>query len=126
MKIAKSDRDEALASLRAALPPGTIVYTILRHVSRSGALRVIDLFVIEKGEPRSIAWRAARAIGEGYDNKLNGIRISGGGMDMGFELVYQLGRELYPQGFAVKGVGRNGDRSGHDSDGGYALKHRWM
>ena len=47
-------------------------------------------------------------------------------MDMGFALVYELSRELYPKGFKVAGVGRNGDTSGHDKDGGYALKQRWL
>ena len=45
---------------------------------------------------------------------------------MGFEIVYNLGRKLFHDGFKVEGRGRNGDMSGHDNDGGYALKHRWL
>ena|ERR1035437_1828097 len=50
----------------------------------------------------------------------------GCGMDMGFHLVYNLGRTLFPEGFKVEGRGRNGDASGWDKDGGYALKQRWI
>lgn len=44
-------------------------------------------------------------------------------MDMTFEVVYELGHYLYPKGFKLsKGqYGRNGDTSGYDKDGGYAL-----
>jgi hypothetical protein len=73
-------------------------------------------------------------------------------MDMGWELVYTLGCYLWPEGFGIKGklplgrtcrpatkekaalavskgaefYGRNGDTSGWDDDGGYALSHRWL
>ena len=56
----------------------------------------------------------------------DGIKIGGCGMDMGFAIVYALGRKLFPEGFKVNGRGRNGDTSGWDNDGGYALKHRWL
>jgi len=81
-----------------------------------------------------------------------GVTMTGCGMDMGFHLVYTLSRTLYPDGFGVEGEGpmghtvrpptkdkaaaavalgftfrgRNGDTSGWDNDGGYALKHRWL
>ena len=68
---------------------------------------------------------------------------------MGFEVVYNLGRQLFPKGFGTVSYGgicpqtkeeaerlvatgktsfcgRNGDKSGWDNDGGYALKHRWL
>jgi hypothetical protein len=78
-------------------------------------------------------------------------------MDMGFAVVYDVSRRLFPDGFGVKcysdectfrpsskeeaatcndglekGItphkfyGRNGDPSGWDNDGGYALNHRWI
>lgn len=83
-----------------------------------------------------------------------GARIDGCGMDMCFEAVYRLGRKLWPDGFGEmpadrgggacgvrpetteeaklqraagwKFRGRNGDTSGWDTDGGYALKHRTL
>lgn len=115
---------------------------------------------------RGIGWLAAKAMGDEMDRERPGIRVSGCGMDMGFHLVYNLGRTLYPEGFApsdsgirpidgklvnvnigrgrdagsmtqaemnslaAKGWkftgGRNGDQSGWDTDGGYALKSSWL
>jgi hypothetical protein len=78
-----------------------------------------------------------------------GLVFGGCGMDMAFSGVYSLGRALFPEGFGEagktpdakpvkrppnkavaaryvkKGIvfrGRNGDASGWDCDGGYALK----
>lgn len=76
-----------------------------------------------------------------------GLTLGGCGMDMVFHGVYSLGRALFPDGFGTEGTkpghkprransrqhaarmvragwifrGRNGDASGWDSDGGYAL-----
>lgn len=77
-------------------------------------------------EVRSIGWMAAKAMGDTFDSERQGIKISGAGMDMGFALVYNLGRTLFPKGFKVTGSGRNGDTSGHDRDGGYALNQEWL
>jgi hypothetical protein len=80
------------------------------------------------------------------------LKVGGCGMDMIFHVVYSLGYVLFPGGFGIpcgkcgiraltldfasrlRGLvcggggahefwGRNGDRSGWDDDGGYALKH---
>jgi len=72
-----------------------------------------------------ISYLAARLL-DMNRGKSGGIKIGGCGMDMGFELVYCLGRKLFPDGFKVKGIGRNGDTSGWDKDGGYALKYNWL
>lgn len=105
---------------------GDTVWCVLKHVSSSGMFRVIDLVVIRKNKPLHIAYAAADILGLKFDKARWGIQITGAGMDMGFEMVYQLGRKLYPRGFKVDGRGRNGDMSGWDNDGGYALNHSWL
>lgn len=65
-----------------------------------------------------------------------GLTVGGCGMDMGFHLVYNLSRVLFPSGFECIGKGcpsndhSNGDRNyephRHTGDGGYAIKHRWL
>lgn len=81
-----------------------------------------------------------------------GIARGGCGMDMVFDLVYSLSRTLFPDGFGVDGElphghkirpetrdmaaravdagakfrGRNGDKTGWDTDGGYALNKSSM
>jgi hypothetical protein len=115
-------KEEAIKYLRDELKPGDTINTILRHVSRSGMSRSISLF---HGD-QDITYFCALAMGDKIDQKNGGIKASGCGMDMGFSLVYNLGYCLFPKGFKVDGIGRNGDTSGWDNDGGYALKHRWL
>lgn len=129
---------ERLLEAPGALTPGTTVYTILRHVSRSGMLRCIDLVVLEDGQPYEITYNAARAMGDRIDDKTGGIRVSDCGMDMGFDLVYNLGRTLYPHGYDCPGeLCQSNDHSNHPrparvagsmhhNDGGYAFRHRWL
>ena len=130
---AEKDRQEAIASLRKMLKPGDTVRTILRHRSSSGMFRVITLAIIGKdhnGKPDifCIDGKVCEILGYKYNTKHDGVPVSGCGMDMGFHLVYNLGRALFPKGFILpKGKsGRNGDTSGRDNDGGYALNHRWL
>lgn len=115
-KAQQQERDEAITRLREWLKPGDTVYCILRHVSRSGMLRVIDLAATVNGETVNIGRTAAVAMADPYDYDRRGIRIPGAGMDMGFALVYNLGRTLWPSGYGCTGAGcgsndhSNGDR----------------
>jgi hypothetical protein len=115
-------REQAREDLRQMLKPGDKVYTVLRHVSTSGMTRRISLFVMCKGEPACIDWGASIAMDD-KQHKDGGIVVSGCGMDMGFHLVYNLGRTLWPNGTDKPHGTRNGRP---DTDGGYALKHVWL
>lgn len=152
MSKSKSDADKqaAIARLRSVLNPGDTVYTILRHVSRSGMQREISCLAFDRnvlwdaemsarGYTRqtrdkmvadkiaregimTIDYEVSRAIGARI-GKHGGIVVGGTGMDMGFHLVYSLGRALWPDGTP----GPHGTRNGQpDSDGGYALNHVWL
>lgn len=123
-KAQKADQEAAREELRAMLKPGQKVYTILRHCSRSGMQRVIDLKIIDKdGDHLHIGPKAAIAMGDRYDYRRNGIVAGGCGMDMGFNLVYNLGSYLWPKGTGKPHGRRNGEP---DTSGGYALKHEWL
>jgi hypothetical protein len=71
-------------------------------------------------EPRRISHLVARAVGYGFDRDRMGIKSSGGGMDMGFEAVYNLGYALWPKGV------KSGYAGKPETDGGYALRHEWF
>lgn len=128
---------EAIERLREWIKPGDTLYTILRHVSRSGMFRVIDVVKINGPEETlTLGWNVAAALGMGYDHEREGVRISGCGMDMGFEIVYNLGRVLF-EDFRCTGKGcqsndhsnertRNYRKGRKHSDGGYALRQRWL
>lgn len=117
-----AQRAQALETLREHFKPGQTVYTILRHVSSSGMSRDISIVTIEGGEVRQWDYAVACVLSESLA-KSEGIKVSGCGMDMGFHLVYNLGRTLWPDGTPEPHGTRNGQP---DRDGGYALKHRWL
>jgi hypothetical protein len=125
--IVNTQQDAALTRLRELLPPGSKVYTTLKHKSRSGMMRHITLAVVDKEGIRDISWDVAKVL-EYKQADNGGIKVGGCGMDMGFHLVYSLGRRLYPDGFklAPNQYGRNGNTSGFDNDGGYSLRHEWL
>lgn len=172
-KHKQSEIAAAIAELRETLKAGDTVYTVLRHVSRSGMMRLIDLYIMDGGEPRRITHLAHRAdVGGGYDDKREALKMSGCGMDMGFAAVYELSRKVFKDDHSFTCIGADcpsndhsnaycNERQGqcvkcnkpigdseftrrsrrHDykvcsaecatgdwihSDGGYALRHRWM
>ena len=124
-KATKAEQEQAKEQLHRILKPGSTVYTILRHVSRSGMSRVISLLVESDGRIINIDWAASKLL-EGYNDRHGGCKASGCGMDMGFALVYNLGRRLWPDGFETwPGYWRNEPKD-FDNDGGYALKQQWL
>jgi hypothetical protein len=127
-KTSKAEREEAIAKLRQWLKPGQTVYTVLESVSPSGMSRWIRIVLLEtddKGMPYATHpnHAVATALGLRQDRKHEGMRIDGCGMDMGFEIVYQLGATLWPDETPKPHGIRNG---WPDRAGGYALKHRWL
>ena len=100
-----------------------MIFTRLNHVSASGMTRWLDLFVIRDNEPLRLTWSAAAATDYTYCDRRESLKIEGCGMDMGFSAVYSLGRALWPDGTDSPHGTRNGEP---DTDGGYALKQRWL
>ena len=136
MKAKESDKENARKELLEILKPGDTVYCVLRHVSRSGMQREISFFT--EGMRRIDSW-VCDALGMRW-GKHNGVVTGGCGMDMGFHVVYNLAYVLFPEGFGCTGRREypnmcpsndhsNGDRNykpHKHSDGGYALRHRWI
>jgi hypothetical protein len=134
------ERQEAITRLKEMVKPGDTLHTIVRHVSRSGMSRVIDVYKLVDGDALRLSWSVADAIGEPYDRKNEGVRVGGCGMDMGFHVVYNLSRVLFPDGFDCIGEKcPSNDHSNayyykkegkevpkHHADGGYALRQRWI
>lgn len=101
-KAKKKLRDEGIETLRkCGITEGTTVYTILRHVSRSGMLRSIDLVAIIDGELTQITYSVSRILDRKIDQKRGGIKEPGCGMDMGFHLVYNLSFVMFGDGYKL-------------------------
>lgn len=116
------------------LTPGQTVYTSLKHVSSSGMMRHISVYIMRDNEPVNITNLVADACDYRQDGAWGPLKVTGSGMDMGYAVVYGLSRTLYPDGFECIGTDcpandhSNGDRNRephHHTDGGYALRHRW-
>ena len=120
MATSKSQRNGSLARLHEILKPGDTVHTIQRHVSRSGMMREISVIGPNNED---ITWHVMHVGGYRRSDKTGALRVSGCGMDMGFHVVYNLGRAMWPDGTPDPHGTRNGEP---DRDGGYALKHLWL
>lgn len=105
--------EQAKQSLLKLLKPGMTVYTVLKHVSSSGTSRRISLMIGNGAEITKLDYLTAIVLESKVSDK-GGIITNGCGMDMGFELVYRLGRRLWAQGAT--------DRE----DSGYALRQEWI
>lgn len=111
-----------------------VLYTNLRHTSRSGMQRKIDVIsLIPSGDPAnpvSKAWLsywAAKALGWKFSKEYDAVVVDGCGMDMGFHLVYTLSylifkdvpREKWPADLPL----RNGEV---ENESGYVLQQKWI
>jgi len=120
-KYTKAEIDAIKADLRSILPPGSTIYTVLRHVSRSGMLRAIDVYaLIPDGDKVAKFWitpKVAAVCGYSMNKRHEALNVTGCGMDMGYDVVYNLSYALY---------GRVTDPALVTRDGGYTLKHQWL
>ena len=153
LRYTKDDTRKAIDYLRDKLTPGRTVYTKITHVSRSGMSRSIECYLAQgRDNLTDITWEVARATNARLDPRHGGIVMGGCGMDMGYALVYNLGRTLYPNGVpCTRSRGYDPDTYAtlHDSprcksndhvndatvpysrdvihrNGGYALNQVWM
>lgn len=79
-----------------------VLYTILRHVSKSGMSRSIDIVSIsEDGDHYSLTYYAKCIMDYPFDQKNGGIKIGGCGMDMGFALIDSLSYAVYGDGYKI-------------------------
>ena len=90
------------------------VYTVLRHVSTSGMYREISVVVPIIHDRNEItasvkqfihpSYTIAALLGRGYTEKHghNAVICKGCGMDMGFDLIYNLSSVLYGDGYKIK------------------------
>lgn len=127
------EKAEAKEALKRFIRRGTRVYTTVRHVSRSGMQRAIQVFVIHKGDPVDLSWRVAELLGWSVHSK-GGVKVDGCGMDMGFHVVNALSYAMF-DGLARtrrnpvdtgRWTGSGYKVGGRVWRAGYELNHRWL
>lgn len=131
-KVSKQEKEEARERLSKLLPEGSTVYVVLRSVSKSGMSRRIDLYSFEpvntgKGATvvkyfltTSVAMLLGYSFGHEAWCKGAGMRVDGGGMDMGFHVVNSLSYALH---------GLTADRTKRQEKAhraGYTLRCEWI
>ena len=102
-----------IGELKKFVKKGDTIQMNLNHVSRSGMLRHISFYVIKRNELINIDYYISN-ICDYRRAKGGSLKVSGCGMDMGFAVVYVLGRCLWPGDYKDK------------NDGGYSLKYQWI
>lgn len=149
-RFTEQDRKDAIKDLLPMLKKSKyVVYTQIRHVSRSGMMRHINCYVMNDNTPININWYVERITqtyfrAKSYDApNADSLRVSGCGMDMGFAVVYALSSYVFRP---FKCFGKNCTSNDHTndrkpykyekngknikgkihSDGGYALIQRWL
>ena len=97
-----SEQIRARETLRELFPKGSQVTTIVRHVSKSGMTRAIQVVgVDEHGVVGDVTWLIIRAgLGVRFGNH-HGIKVGGAGMDMAWLTTYRLANALYGDGYAL-------------------------
>ena len=98
---------------RFGVTPGARLYTMISHVSRSGMQRRVRVFVAivgEDGKPEIAELTCFAAKVAGYSLREGDIIVGGCGFDAGHDVVYNLGRALYPDAVRPRG----GDIFRHD------------
>ena len=136
-KIEKAAEIETMKNvLREMLPVGSEVKTILRHVAKSGMMRVV--LPVFNGERIPHIEELTQFK---YNSKHDGYTIPGCGTDAGFELVYNLSSSIYREGYRCIGYDDKPYRercpsADHVNSGecrlrtfhmdGYALRQAWI
>ena len=103
---------KAIEQLKGIINKGDTIYYIVKQVSNSGAYRHLDFHKFDikdefrEGEDRIVKYWLTRlmcdALEYKFKDKTSCMGVSGGGMDMGFHVIYQLSHLLYGDGYALK------------------------
>jgi len=117
-KFKKEDRETETKHLKDIFRASTdkTVFTVLR--GGSGSAYYISPIVMRRDkysktiQPLSLSYAFACVLGYPFVvyNGMNAVKITGGGEDMGFRLVYNLSAKLY----------------GYENKKAYTLQQRWL
>jgi len=113
----------ALDDLHRMLPPGSTIWSLHRHSSASGMTHWFDFYTIRDNELLRLTHLVCVACGYTYDPKHEALKTTGGGMDMAFHTIYNLGQTMWPEGTPEPHGTRNSEP---DTVGGYAFHHRHL
>lgn len=89
--------------LKRIFPKGSTAYTTVMKVAPSGMSRHIKILSgNDGGGIQNVSWYVSEYLDMQFKDDTDAVFIRGGGMDMGFELIYRLSQSLYGDGYAIK------------------------
>lgn len=106
-KAQSAERDEAIRHLREWMPIGSKVYTIVRHVSRTGNASVSAIIIGQWETPDSVddvSLSVARALGFKMDPDHGGVKVGYMGERRDAALIHDLARVLHGSSTALNQV----------------------
>ena len=118
--ITPAMKSEAISYLSNTLSAGSTVYAITTRIASSGMSRRMRFFTahpcgtVDGAAIKDITKAIAFATGHRFDFATGEIIGHGCGLDLQLEVVYDLSRTLFPDGFESDGK--------HMKDGGYAIR----
>ena len=120
LSTANKQQQAALDDLHQLLKPGSTVWSLNRHTSASGMTRCFDFYTIQDNELVRLTYLICVACDYKHHPKYGALKTTGCGMDMAFQVIYNLGQAMWPDGTPEPHGTRNGEP---DTAGGYALRH---
>lgn len=101
-RLTKEDRAEAKGYLKEVIKEGDTIYTLVKKVSPSGMSRQIVVIIRTDTGISNISWWVASALGYRICKDRDSFSVSGCGMDMGYAVAYDIGAELFGDGYKIK------------------------
>ena len=71
-----------------------IVYTEITHVSTSGMMRAVKIYIKNKNGTQDITDETQKYIGDSFHSS-GGLKVAGAGFSAGFDIVYRLSLKLF-------------------------------
>ena len=106
----QEEKDRTFNQLKDYLTQHKTIFTLCRHISNSGMLRVISVYVCEKDEFICLDyWIKELGIDKCHKTK-DGLVVKGCGMDMGFDLIDRTMSKVF----------------GHQYNWQKDYQHRWL
>lgn len=96
---------DARTFLYKVFPQGAKVYTMHVDMNQSGVHHTIVILGILDGEIFNVSAMVARLMENPYDNNRHGVRMQGGGLDLGHHASDWLSRTLHGSGNRLLHVG---------------------
>ena len=106
------------------LKPGATVWSLNHHTSASGMTHCFDFYTIQDNQLLRLTHLICVVCEYRQDTRHGyALKTTGCGMDMAFQVIYNLGQAMWPDGTPEPHGMRNGEP---DTVGGYAFHHRHL